>query len=235
VPAARQPTWGFGDAALGWFIALMLAQVSGLLVLSLSGEKNFDDLSIGLLTLGNAGLWVGFVGWSWFVTDRKGNGLVEDLKLRIRLPDVPIGAVWGVVSQIVILPLLYIPIFLLTDTSVDDLSEPAKDFADRAVGPFGVVMLIVFTTIAAPICEEIFYRGLVLRSLQRRMGDWPAIVLTGVIFGASHFEPLQFAGLAVFGMVLSALALRYDRLGPAIAAHMAFNLLAVINTLAAGR
>jgi membrane protease YdiL (CAAX protease family) len=236
VPVAhREPSWGFGDAVVGWVVSLVLGQVVGSLVLTLSGEEEFTDLSMGVMVLANTGLWAGFVGWSWYVTRRKGGGLVHDLGLRIEVLDVPMGVVWGLVSQIVILPLLYVPIFLFTDISAKELSEPARDLTDRATGPFGVVMLVVFVGICAPICEEIFYRGLVLRSLERRLGQWPAVVLTGVIFGASHFEPLQFVGLAVFGAVLSVLVLRSGRLGPAIVAHMVFNLLAVVNMLAAGR
>jgi membrane protease YdiL (CAAX protease family) len=227
-----EPRWGFGDAAIGWVVSLVVGQVVGAIVLALSGAGEVDDLSMGVMVLANTGLWAGFVGWSWLVTQRKGNGLVRDLGLRIELRDVPIGVVWGLLSQVVIIPLLYIPLFLFTDITTEDLSEPARDLTDRATGPFGVVMLVLFVGICAPICEEIFYRGLVLRSLERRLGMWPGVLLTGVIFGASHFEPLQFVALAVFGAVLSLLVIRSGRLGPAIVAHMVFNLIAVINMLA---
>ena len=79
----------------------------------------------------------------------------------------------------------------LFDKSQDDLSEAARELTDRATDPLGVVLLVLIVGIGAPIVEEIFYRGLLQRSLESRFGTWPAIVGSGVIFGASHFQPLS--------------------------------------------
>jgi uncharacterized protein len=226
-----EPRWGFGDAALGFLISLVLGQVVGAIVVALSGETDTDRLSIGWMALANTGLWAGFVGWSWLVARRKGNGLVRDFGLRIEARDVPVGVFWGLVSQFVIVPLIYLPIIQFTSLTWDDVSEPARDLSDRASGPVGVALLVLFVGICAPICEEIFYRGLVLRSLERSIGVWPGIVATGVIFGAAHLQPIQFLPLAIFGAVLSWLVIRTGRLGVAIAAHMTFNMLAVVTLL----
>ena len=48
------------------------------------------------------------------------------------------------------------------------------------------------------------------------------------MFALAHFEAVQFAGLAVFGVVLGVLAWRTGRLAPGIGAHAAFNAAAVI-------
>jgi membrane protease YdiL (CAAX protease family) len=100
----------------------------------------------------------------------------------------------------------------------------AKHLTDKAHHSVsGAVLLVLIVVIAAPIVEELFYRGLLLRSLERRVGNGWAVVWCGLIFGASHFELLQLPALAVFGMVLALLAQRSGRLGPSIFAHMAFN------------
>jgi len=67
----------------------------------------------------------------------------------------------------------------------------------------------------------------VLRSLERLMPAAAALVVTAVVFAAMHFQPLQFLGLAAFGLVAGLLAQRTGRLGPAILAHIAFNAVAV--------
>ena len=54
-----------------------------------------------------------------------------------------------------------------------------------------------------------------------------AVVVSGLLFGAVHVELLQFAGLALFGIVLGFLSYRTGRLGMNIVAHGAFNLLAL--------
>jgi membrane protease YdiL (CAAX protease family) len=56
-----------------------------------------------------------------------------------------------------------------------------------------------------------------------------AVVATGLLFALAHFEAVQFAGLAVFGVVLGVLAWRFGRLGPSVAAHAAFNAAAVVS------
>ena len=59
------------------------------------------------------------------------------------------------------------------------------------------MLLVLIVVIAAPIVEELFYRGLLLRALERRVGNGWAVVWCGLIFGASHFELLQLPALAV--------------------------------------
>jgi len=54
------------------------------------------------------------------------------------------------------------------------------------------------------------------------------VLITGAFFAVAHFEPLQFLGLWVVGMVLSLMAYRTRRLGMSISAHMSFNLVAFV-------
>jgi membrane protease YdiL (CAAX protease family) len=89
-------------------------------------------------------------------------------------------------------------------------------------------MLAVVVIVGAPVVEELFFRGLVLRSLQRRFGDGWAVAGSAVAFGLAHFEPLQLPALVVLGVVLGVLALRTGRLGPGMFAHGAFNAITII-------
>ena len=65
----------------------------------------------------------------------------------------------------------------------------------------------------------------------RDVGGWVgpalAIVITGVLFGLAHAESLQLLGLAIFGIILSAVSYRTGRLGMNMVAHASFNLVAV--------
>ena len=85
--------------------------------------------------------------------------------------------------------------------------------------------------VGAPVIEELFFRGLLLRALKARIGSVGAVIASGVLFGLAHFEPLQLPVLALFGVVLGMVALRTGRLGPGICAHAAFNSLAVYSLL----
>jgi CAAX protease family protein len=226
----RSPVrWGFGDAAGGWVVAQIGGLIASSLVLAGNGLEadEFDKLSLGWIAVAQLGLWFGLLGAPWLATRLKGNGLVADLRLRVERSDVWVGAVCGFLTQYGVL-LLYLPVFWLTDIDTDQFNEPARELSDRATDAVGVTLLVLIVGIGAPIVEEIFYRGLMQRSLVRRFGTRWGIGLTAVIFAASHFEPLQFPALAVFGVVVGILAERYKRLGPAIFAHMVFNIAAVV-------
>jgi membrane protease YdiL (CAAX protease family) len=58
------------------------------------------------------------------------------------------------------------------------------------------------------------------------------IAITSVLFAATHFQLLQLPALALAGALFGVLAHRAGRLGPAIAAHIVFNMTAVVTLLA---
>ena len=104
-----------------------------------------------------------------------------------------------------------------------------------------VALLLTFAVVAlvvAPIVEELFFRGLLLRALEGVVPDWLALGIQGVLFGLAHISfgfglgnllvvvPIAFGGVA-FGW----LAQRYRRLGPGILGHAWFNLVAVLVTV----
>jgi membrane protease YdiL (CAAX protease family) len=226
----RPVRWGFGDALIGWVVAQVGGLVAFGIVVALTGvdADSSDDLSLGWIAVAQVGLWAGLLGVPWLAARLKGNGLVRDFGLRFKGWDPLIGTGVGLATQFVLIPLIYLPIFIFFDVTSEELEEPARGLTDRATDPVGVILLVLVVGLAAPVIEEIFYRGLVLRSLENRFGVWPAIVGSAVMFGASHFQGLQFPALTAFGVVLAYVTHRTGRLGPAIVAHMAFNLVTVV-------
>lgn len=222
--------WGLGDALAGWLVAQVGGFMASGLVLAASGREadEFDELSLSWIALAQLGLWFGLLGAPLLASWRKGNGPVRDFGLRGAWSDPFLGIGAGLATQVILIPILYLPIFWLFDVDTDDLSEVARGLTDRATDGVGVTLLVLIVGIGAPIVEEIFYRGLLQGALVRRLGPWPGVVISGVVFGAAHFQALQFPALATFGIVLGYLTLRTGRLAPAIAAHMAFNLLTVV-------
>src|SRR3546814_15823941 len=88
------------------------------------------------------------------------------------LPDVPIGLAIGVACQLVLVPLVTLPIFIVTDTDQEALEAPARELTDKAEGP-GVLILVLVVVVAAQLAEAVFFRGMLqrtLRSDERRVG-----------------------------------------------------------------
>lgn len=181
------------------------------------------------------GLWIGFVAAVVLASRLRGTGRVaRDMGLAIRPWDLVVGPVVGVASQLVLIPLLYLPLDYVIPHLQRRLSGPANHLTGGFPGA-DLVVIGVLTVLVVPIVEELLFRGLVLRAFLRllgpagrRLGPALAIVCTGVVFGLAHAEWLDLLGLAVFGMVLAWLAHRTRRLGPGMLAHGAFNLVAVV-------
>ena len=234
---ARTPRWGLGDVVLGFSIGLVSAQLVLVALLGATGRtvEEVDELPLSLVAVAQMGLWVGLLGAPLVATRLKGNGLVADLRLRARLADAWRGGGIGVLLQLVALPLLYWPLLELLDKGASDLEGPAREMTDRADGPIGVLLLVLIVGVGAPIVEEVFYRGLFQGALLKR-GIRPAlaIAINATVFGLSHGQLLQLPALVLFGAVAGTLAHRAGRLGPAITAHITFNLVTVISLLAFG-
>lgn len=226
------PAWGIPDAAAGWLIAQVTAIVGGAVVLAAAGYADRpDDIPLTIIAVLQALLWVGLLGAPVMAARLKGQGAVSDFGLRFRPLDVPVGVGIGVVCQFVLVPLVSLPWLTLLGKSSEDLSGPARDLADKATDPVGIVLLVLITVIGAPVVEELFFRGLLQRSVGRRLGGIGAVVVTSLVFGLTHFQLLQFPALIAFGAVLGALALRTGRLGPGIVAHLTFNAVTIVALL----
>jgi len=183
------------------------------------------------------GLWVGLLGAALVTSRAWGSGrLSRDFGLRLRpWPDLPIGVAAGLGSQFVLVPAVYIPLRPSFPHLNRVLSHPALSLTGHARGA-GFAVLAVFIVLGAPVVEELFFRGLLLRSLDRSLavaGRWAgpavAVVATAAAFGLAHGEGLIIAlGLGVFGLVLGVLAEAFHRLGPGIVAHATFNCATVV-------
>lgn len=230
------PRWGVVDAIVGWVLAEVAAVVIGGVILSLAGytgkRATIAHLPLSLIALTYPPLWLGFVGAPVYAAVRRGNGMARDFAWRISRIDLPIGIAAGLASQLLLVPLVSFPLLKLLGRTASDLEGPARTLADKANDPFGVVLLFVIVVIGAPIAEELFFRGLVMRSVERHLGAPAAIGISAVAFGVTHFEGIQTPALIAFGLVLGWLVYRTGRIGTSIVAHMAFNAVSIITLLA---
>ena len=174
-------------------------------------------------------LWLGLGGAPIWFAVKKGKGVVADLGLRMRAIDIPIGLAIGVACQLLMVPLVYLVLRPLL--GVEDVSAAARELTDRATDPLSVLLVFLIVGIGAPIAEEIYFRGMAQRIFGRRLKPHWAILAAAAFFAATHLQPLQFPALLLFGIILGTLAWRTGRLGPAIWAHLGFNVVAAAGLL----
>ena len=228
--ASPPPRWGLGDFLVGVFGGYALASLIASLWAAVSGD---DELSLAGQAFSQIGLWTGMVAATLVASRRKGAGtLREDFGFRGKWSDIGLGLAVAVAVQLLVLPgIAYLLRPLLGEPEV---SGPVQDLLDKSQGP-AFAGLILTVVIGAPVVEELFFRGLLLRSLQRRLPDWAAVAVSAVAFGVAHLSALPvdavllvMISLTVFGAILAVMALRTGRLGPGIAAHAAFNLFTLL-------
>jgi len=141
---------------------------------------------------------------------------------------------------LLVLSLFAIPAILLVEALWSKLFlllfhvPTARDDQFRLYGlPLSHAALVVLLLIAAPICEEIIFRGLIMRWLLRMgIAPWMAIIGTALLFACGHLDPSNLENYFLSGLILGYLAYRTRSLIPAMIWHALFNLLALLALLA---
>lgn len=222
------PRFGLADPVVGYVLGLMVAVVAESAWASAHGHRTD---SLGAVVAGTVGLWVGLAGAPLWASRLSGTGrLTDDFGLRFSPADPVVGAVVGVAGQYGLGYLVYLPI-RSNRNLYRQVGQPAQHVTGLAHG-WGVAVLVAVVVVGAPVVEELFFRGLLLRALRARTGAPAAVVISAVAFGLAHYEPLQLPVLVLFGAALGYLAVRTGRLGPGICAHAAFNAVAVYSLVA---
>ncbi len=85
--------------------------------------------------------------------------------------------------------------------------DPTGGLSRDETGLWGLAFGIATACLAAPIAEEIVYRGVLFRSLANRVQLWPAVGVSSAIFALVHFYPWQ--NLIPVALVGAACALVY--------------------------
>jgi len=97
-------------------------------------------------------------------------------------------------------------------------------------------LLFVWTGLLPPLFEEIAFRGLLLRKLQRLMKPVHAIWVSSLLFGLIHFSVLSMAVFLVpLAVIAGYITRRTGSLVPAIWLHAAHNFGVLILALSADR
>lgn len=116
------------------------------------------------------------------------------------------------------------------------LISPEQEDVTRELGwgesTLGDISSFVLIVLAAPIAEEIFFRGFMFAGIRSRTGFLAAALISGCIWGLVHFTGSDswpvVAQLSIFGVILAWLYERTGSIRPAIAVHMINNALAFI-------
>ena len=100
--------------------------------------------------------------------------------------------------------------------------------------PVALGMFLFTAAIAAPVFEEILFRGFLLPSLTRYMSTWPAIGLSSLIFATAHLSFSEVLPLTVLGAILGFVYARSRNLMSSILLHSTWNSITMLGLFLLG-
>jgi hypothetical protein len=212
--------WGPWVAVLGVLLALgtgIVLSVPVLIAAKPPSGEDFGDVASALIQLATA---LGFLLVPFAIAAGRGATVRQaaaQLGLR-RFKPSNVKWMFAAIGAYLLFSIVYIAIF-----GAPHQKDIAEDFGTVPVQ----ILLIV---VAAPISEEVCFRGMLLGGLRERLPRLAAALISGLIFGGLHATTGISAvpPLIIFGFVL---ALLYEKTGsiiPGILLHMLNNSVALL-------
>jgi len=105
--------------------------------------------------------------------------------------------------------------------------EAFQHFFDTDGSVLSGAWLFLVVAVSPAVCEEVLFRGILLRGFTRRFRPWIAALAVSVLFGLFHLSIFRFLPTALLGIPLAYLALRTGSLFPSMLTHALVNSLAL--------
>jgi membrane protease YdiL (CAAX protease family) len=237
VEGRPRSTWGWFEAVGVYFLALLASGFASYPVLAVLGDTTVDG-AIGqseiLATIVADVVIVGVLVF-WLARWHR------EWRAAMVLPP-PRGRIWRNLLYGAVAGLILVPAVGLISGGIAAIFREAvghevsvPDQVAPGLSPLASGVLMLLAVVMAPLSEELFFRGLLFRTVRDRHGFWPAALGSAIPFGLVHFVPSQGIDVLVLQltMVFTGLGLAwiYERRGSVvapIAAHMAFNVVGLV-------
>ena len=212
-------------SVIPWMIFVTLILYAALHVLSLFTPLNLGDPSQAEV----AGMVAGYgalAGWLLWVCRRAG------VNIRRLVGSVPEGYNWGMTLLLLAATMAFsLGSWFVFAYGLSVVSPGVLEFLVEALAtPLAPSLLYqlampIVVVVAAPLLEEMAFRGVLLNRWSHKWGVGRAVIATSFVFGFLHANPV---GITAVGIVTALLYLRTRTLIVPIVFHGANNLLATI-------
>ncbi len=98
------------------------------------------------------------------------------------------------------------------------------------LGRGSLLLVLSSAVVVGPVCEELIFRGVLLRGFLENYRPWAAILLSSLLFAFLHLNPWQGVTGFFIGCLFAFFVARTGSLLPAIAGHVMNNGLAFVAT-----
>jgi len=227
------PAPGWGDSAwVGWFVLMAWFSVSFTSQMVVGGVISIFGLdggsaAIGLLVQVGAGVFAIWLLMGLSTGERTWQKAIGDLRVGLEpfRNRVSTAILWALAGFAVAVPVVYGSVVFVSLLPIESelVSNPALPELVNPKGPISQLLLSVSVVVAAPIFEEIVFRGVLYRQLRGRLGLPGATLLSAAVFAAVHFSVTSFMPLFALGALLAVIAERSGGLLPSMLVHALWN------------
>ncbi len=234
-PGAGAPGWGPGRVAIG-IVVLLVTTVFEVGIVS-AFDPGLDSLGARLVTQAMLAITLIVVAFTLTADPRHGiaSAPVMGLRRPVRAPFGLDSALGPTVGAFVAAAIAYFA-YIVAAAVYSSLTHPEQKDITRDLGfghgGWGTVAAALLIVAAAPVAEEIFFRGFIFGGFRGRFSFATAALISAAIFGVFHYTGAGSLGvvpqLAFLGF---ALAWVYEETGsiyPTMAIHATNNLLAFV-------
>lgn len=191
--------------------------------------KRLTD-NLDLLFVGNSTGQILFLGLTtWFFTRLHSSKKERPQFLRFKMQsDTLQKAAVTVFLIIAVQPLIWFLSWLNALIPVPELFSNMQTTQMEMIenylrGDHFILLTLFHVAIVPAICEETLYRGYVMRAFEKSWGIWPAIIVSGLLFGMYHVQLSNLIPLATLGMLFAYITWVTKSIYPAIVAHFVNN------------
>jgi len=228
MPPAERPlaTWRWWEGILVYLLILIVSAFATLPIFRVIRSRGLANLSasavIAVVNVGLLVLWLQAFHPRW----RKVMGVPRRI-----WPEIRAGTGFGaLLYPVVVFGVGIVLNLLLQEVTGRSIRSPRQ--LPAHLSALGVAVSIAYAVVIAPIHEELFFRGILFRSLADRYGFAMGAGGSGLAFGLIHYVPGPWYGsvLLMGVMVFTGVALAwfYQRRGNIVAsmvAHATFNVI----------
>lgn len=220
----RRPTWSAATAVWGVFAVILIVFV--LVNVAVAVGADLEDQATDLAL--QASLAISLVAVPFAIALRAGGAGEAARRLGLRGFRFASGVGWTFAAYGAFF------VFLVAyGLIVQPEPQRTVELIAEEREPLALVALGVLVVGAAPLSEEVFFRGFFFGGLRGRLPFWAAAAISGVLFGLVHIPSgvAQAPPLAVLGILLAWLYERTGSLGPPILMHAIQNAIAFSYTV----
>lgn len=228
----EQRVW-FGAKAVLWAVRPLLLYIllPGFCVIVGSVLRRFHGTENIWYTSGNFYQFVGALIYFFIlyrIAKKKGTTISEETTLFYENQDMGLAKLYlglGFTSALVLSSILTVIPFprFLTGSYTNE--------AQRVFFSPDLILVILNIGIAAPILEEIIFRGYMLNRCLRYFDEKKAVYITSALFAVCHVNLIWIIYSFVLGIILGRTAMKKDNIFYGILLHGGFNLFSVVDAI----